>query len=194
MSGPTGRTEIRCCPRNVPTCRGHFPRQSPAVQYWVQKALGEVYYSQGDLERSTTAAEKAAEAASEAGEVPESANAYLQSSDLYEILGDWEDAAKNAEKALGIFKGIGNTNGQAIAATDLVEIYGDRNSSIRDLAKATEYYSTAKQLTPENKIADIDFYLRQTDRIFRRDNRQSSGYQNMRCRRNSCRMSGWLAY
>ena len=129
------------------------------LRYWVQKNLSETYYKQGELEKALIAAKRAARFASEAGDQQESANAYLRAAGLYEILGQWEDSETASNKALKIFEAINNKNGEAFADAELAEIYGDRNSSIRDFEKALVYNSAATQLNSGNSIFATELYL-----------------------------------
>ena len=143
------------------TCRDAEEVADPfsQIQYGVQKTLGDIYYQQGELEKALSAAEKAARLASDAGYQQESANAYLQAAGLYEVLGQWEDAATAVDKALTIFKSTHNKNGEAFADAELAEVYGDRNSSIKDYDKAMAYDSAATELDPDKFIFDEELYL-----------------------------------
>ena len=60
---------------------------------------------------------------------------------LYEILGQWEDAATAANKALEIFNSLKDTQGAVSSYAELASMYADRGSSFRDFDKAKEYYS-----------------------------------------------------
>jgi len=102
--------------------------------------------------------------ATAAGDKRTTAQAYIVVAGLCEILGQWEDAAATANKALEIFKSLNDTPGKISSYAELASIYGARDSSFRDFNKAMAYYSEATKLGGNLQSDLVEIYV-QTGRL-----------------------------
>jgi tetratricopeptide (TPR) repeat protein len=137
---------------------------TPITRYWIQRTLEQLYYQEGEFDKALTAAQKAEQFATEAGDQRQSANGYIVLAELGEILGQWEDAATSANRALEIFNSLKDTQGTVSSYAELASIYGDRASSFRDFDKAMAYYSEATKLGANLQFDLVEIYS-QTGRI-----------------------------
>ena len=106
----------------------------------------------------------AATLANQSGQHHNEASADLAVAGLYEILGQWEDAATTANKALELFKSLSDTPGKISSYAELADIYGDRESSFRDFDKAMDYYREATKLGANLQSELVEIYF-QTGRL-----------------------------
>jgi CHAT domain-containing protein/tetratricopeptide (TPR) repeat protein len=131
---------------------------TPVTRYWIQKTLEQLYYQEGEFDKALTSAQSAVQFATAAGDKRTIGQAYIVLAGLCEILGQWEDAATFANKAVEIFKVLKDTQGLISAYAELSSIYGDRTSSFQDFDKAKEYYSEATKLGANIQSDLIEIY------------------------------------
>jgi hypothetical protein len=166
----------------------------PLNRYWIQGTLSQIYYQQGEIESTVIAAQKAVQFVNQSGDLTQTAYAYMTLSTFYRILGRSEDAATAAEKSLELFQSLNNPQGTVTAYTALVNIYGDRASSVRDFDKAMKYYSEGIKIGPFRSQLDgelVEIYV-QTGRFAEAITTSESGYQScVRSRDTDCQ-AGWL--
>ncbi len=166
----------------------------PITRYWIQGTLSQIYYQQGEIESTIIAAQKAVQFVNQSGDLTQTAYAYMTLSTFYGILGRSEDAATAAEKSLELFQSLNNPQGTVTAYTALVNIFGDRASSVRDFDKAMKYYSEGIKIGPFRSQLDgelVEMYV-QTGRFAEAITTSETGYHScVRSRDTDCQ-AGWL--
>jgi CHAT domain-containing protein len=120
-----------------------------AAQYWVRRSLAEMYGSQGQYQKGLTVLQEAKQISDNANQILLSAWASLDVASGLEIVGSWQEALDQINLALPVLKQFKDTDDEYIAYTELSAIYGARESELKDLQKALEFYQRASQLVAE---------------------------------------------
>lgn len=129
------------------------------ARYWVRRFLAVVYAHEGEYQSGLTAAQEAKQISDTANQPLASAWAGLDLADGFEIIGSWQEALEQLNLAVPVFQQFKDTDNEYIADLSLMSIYGSRESELKDLPKALEFYQTAYQLitkTHPERIAALD--------------------------------------
>jgi CHAT domain-containing protein len=129
-----------------------FPR------FWTRWLLAMLYGNEGEYGKSITTLREAESISDEAHQPHDSALAALDLSEWLITIGNWEEALNTINRALPVFKTFKDTDNELSAYNTLTEIFGGRESELKDLDKALEYYGLARQLvgtSDPGKSADL---------------------------------------
>jgi CHAT domain-containing protein len=120
------------------------------VRYWVRRLLGSLYFNRGDYESGLRALREARSISDSAHDPISSAwAASALAAELIDI-GDWEEARDQANFALPIFREASDVGDEFNMYWQLTDIYGARESELKDFDKALEYYRLAYQMLGKN--------------------------------------------
>jgi len=117
-----------------------------SAQYWARRRLSEVYANQGQYEDSLRVLEEAKRVADTADQPLSSAWAALSLAADLEVVGGWQDALDQINSAIPVLQRFKDIDDEANAYIELSAIYGSRESEVKDLDKALEFYQKAYQL------------------------------------------------
>jgi len=117
----------------------------PLSQYYANLSLAEAYTARGQFENSLAILRETADLTKLAGDLEHCGYSHIQMAELDGLIGAWDDALGESEAALKIFEEIDNIPGQAASWAALTGIYSDRNSSLKNFAKAQECYAKARE-------------------------------------------------
>jgi CHAT domain-containing protein/tetratricopeptide (TPR) repeat protein len=121
----------------------------PAInKYFLDYWLGDFYRSQGQFEDALQVYKEAVDLTTKAGDLEHSAYSHLAIGSSEGDIGDWEEAVNEIETARRLFEQLNNKWGQALCWSELVRVYSDRESSLKDFDRAQECYRKAKDLDP----------------------------------------------
>jgi CHAT domain-containing protein/tetratricopeptide (TPR) repeat protein len=112
------------------------------VDYW----LGDFYGSQGQFEKALVVLQEAVNITNQAGDLEHCAYSHLAIAGLDELIGSWDDSLQESQAALTLFHQIGNAKGEAFTWAQLVSVYSDRESSLKNFDQAKECYRKAQTL------------------------------------------------
>ena len=119
----------------------------PAInKYFLDYWLGDFYRSQGQFEDALQVYKEAVDLTTQAGDLEHSAYSHLAIGSSEGDIGDWEEAVNEIETARRQFEQLNNKWGQALCWSELVRVYSDRESSLKDFDRAQECYRKAKDL------------------------------------------------
>lgn len=135
-----------------------FKSSATLASFWAKRTLGDLYRTQGDFDNSVVVLIDAATVAAHSGQTHNEAAARLAVASLYMILGQWDNAANAATRALDMYKVLTDKQGQASAYSELANIYGSRTSSLKDFARARDYYSEAAKLGADIQLDLVEMY------------------------------------
>lgn len=124
--------------------------ESWLARYRARRTLADIYGSQGQYQGSLNALHEARQICDAANQPLFSAWAALASAGYLEIVGDWQDALEQINSIIPVLQQFKDTDDEVVAYTELVAIYGSRESEIKDLNKALEYYQKSYQLVATN--------------------------------------------
>ncbi len=130
-------------------------------KYFVDYALGDFYRSQGQFENSLQVFKEALDLTSQAGDLQHSAYSHLAIASSEEFIGNWEDAVGEIETARSQFEQLNDKQGEAFCWSELVEVYSERESTLKDFDRAQECYRKAMELdsTTISSVALSEMYL-----------------------------------
>src|SRR5208282_6203112 len=140
-----------------------FVRSSVAVR------LGWFYSTLGKYEEAETAFREAVQITREAGDEPNLGFASIDLAFILGIKGDWEGAAESANQALSLGQRTKNGSIEFQAASQLMGIYSDRTSTLKDFDLALKYYADALALTHDSQAVSLmqldllEIYLQKKD-------------------------------
>ena len=127
-------------------------------RYWVRRLLAMLYSNRGDYDESLAALRQARSISDTANQPLNSAWAALMLAGDLTTLGSWEEALAEINFALPIVLQTKNGYDEFLAYSGLIDVYGARESDLKDLDKAVEYYKAASQLlTDPAQSASLDF-------------------------------------
>lgn len=128
-----------------------------------KRDLGWLYMEKGDFEKAVTEFDEERDLARAADDPSDEGYADVALSDTFQLIGSWEDALQAVQDGLQIFKQKGLVAGQASAEAQLMALYSDRTSPIKDFDKAISYYQDAERLGygPSLKLDVLEVYLQQ---------------------------------
>ncbi len=116
------------------------------VESSVQVRLGWFYFTIGRYEESVASFREATRVAEKAGDVPNLASASLNLGMVLATIGDWTGAVEAVNRALTLSQQTKNGATEYLADAELMGIYSDRTSNLKDFDKALKYYSDAVSL------------------------------------------------
>jgi CHAT domain-containing protein len=120
------------------------------ARYWTRRALAAGYENRGEFENALAILREARTISDSAHQQLNSAQASLALAEAFIDVGGWEDARDAINLSLPIFRQF-NDNDSAISAySDLMEIYGARESGLKDFDKALENYEAAYRMVKTN--------------------------------------------
>lgn len=127
-------------------------------RYWARRLMAMLYSNRGDYQQSLAALHEARSISDSANQVQNSAWAALMLAGDLTTLGAWDEALAEINFALPIVRENKNGYDEFLAYSGLIDIYGARESDLKDLDKAVEYYKVASQLlTNPSQSASLDF-------------------------------------
>jgi CHAT domain-containing protein/tetratricopeptide (TPR) repeat protein len=131
------------------------------TRYLIELNLGELYKQEGEFEKALTAFRECEEVTKEGQDLDHLAYSHLAVGGLDELFGYWEESVNKAQEALALFKKTRNREGESAAYAELVNIYGDRTSSVKNFEKALTYYKEAERLGygPRLQLDLLEVYL-----------------------------------
>lgn len=122
---------------------------SDKYTYIVEQSLGRFYRSHGQLENSVRVLKEAVDLATRFGDLQQCAYSHLEIAFSDQFVGNWEDAVSEIEMARRQFEQVNDRHGEAVSWSELVAVYSERESPLKDFEKAQECYAKAKELDPE---------------------------------------------
>lgn len=132
------------------------------AKYWVRRAMATIYGNQGQYQDEVNALREAKQISDDVNQPLNSAWAALVLAAGLETIGSWEEASEQINLAIPVLQQFKDTNDEAIAYTELMAIYGARESEVKDLDKALQFYDKAYQLvakTNPEQAAGLDLDL-----------------------------------
>ena len=133
-----------------------------APRYWVRRAMATIYTNQGRFQDAVNALREAKQISDDVNQPLASAWVALGLAANLETIGNWEEASQQINSALPVLQQFEDTDDEATAYVELMAIYGARESELKDLSKALEYYQLAYQLvvkTHPGRAAELDLDL-----------------------------------
>lgn len=115
--------------------------------YLAATSTGQLCEKMGDMQAALASYERAA-AAAQAKYPTQYGFALNSEARILEILGDWPAAEKTASHAKDIFSAQQYKTGIVLSLAELMSVYGDRGSDLKDLDKALNTYQRALQIDP----------------------------------------------
>jgi CHAT domain-containing protein len=126
-----------------------------AARYLVRRLLAEGYENRGGYESALAVLREARTISDSAHQLLNSASASLVLAEGLMDLGGWEEALDAINVSLPIFRQFKDTDSEISAYRDLMELYGARESELKDLDKALEYFELAHRLVDKNDPAQL---------------------------------------
>jgi len=123
-----------------------------AARYWVRRLLASLYSNRGEYESELAALREARAISDSANQPLPSAWAGLALAEGLTIVGGSEEALDIINSVLPIFRHFKYTDSEIEAYGELMAIYGGRESELKDLDKAIEYYNLAHQLVEKTDL------------------------------------------
>jgi CHAT domain-containing protein len=131
------------------------------AKYWVRRTIAIIYGNQGLYQDGVNALREAKQISDDANQPLTSAWAALILASALETIGDWEEASQQINYALPILERFNDTDDEFLAYTELMAIFGARESELKDLSKALGFYQKAYEViakrSPQRAAAlDLD--------------------------------------
>jgi len=105
------------------------------ARYWVRRLLGSLYANRGEYENGLTVVREARAISDSANQPLYSAWAASSLAIGFVTIGDWEEARAQIDFALPILKNFKDVDDEFAAYSQLMDIYGARESELKDLTK-----------------------------------------------------------
>jgi tetratricopeptide (TPR) repeat protein len=115
-------------------------------RYWVYRLIAELDFHRGDYQGGLVALRDAHGLSESANQPLNSAWVSLQISAALMALGEWQEALDSVNAALPVLQQFSDTDDEIAAYGELIDIYGERESDIKDFDKALQYYESARHL------------------------------------------------
>jgi len=109
-------------------------------------ALGYAYESAGQYSNALLAFTTARDKAAESKNVLSQAYSDLAISGICQLVGEWPSALQHATSALDEFKSLEDEKGELFAYSELLGVYTERSSDLKDFKKASSLYVEASSL------------------------------------------------
>jgi CHAT domain-containing protein len=120
------------------------------ARYWTRRALAAGYENRGEFEKALAILREARTISDSAHQQLNSAQASLALAEGSIDVGGWEDARDAINLSLPIFRQFNDKDSEISAYSDLMEIYGARESGLKDFDKALENYEAAYRMVRTN--------------------------------------------
>jgi CHAT domain-containing protein len=120
------------------------------ARYWTRRALAAGYENRGEFENALAILREAGTISDSAHQQLNSAQASLALAEAFIDVGGWEDARDAINLSLPIFRQFNDKDSEISAYSDLMEIYGARESGLKDFDKALENYEAAYRMVRAN--------------------------------------------
>jgi CHAT domain-containing protein len=117
-----------------------------SARYWVRRTLAVIYGNQGQYQDGVTVSREAKQISDDAHQPLSSAWASLDIGSGLETIGSWQEASEQINSAIPVLQQFKDTDDESIAYMELMAIYGARESDVKDLDKALQFYDKAYQL------------------------------------------------
>jgi len=121
-------------------------------RYWTHRLLADGYANRGDYQNAVIELREVRSISDVANQPLNSAWAALSLSSELSTLGQWEEALAEVNFALPIVRQFNDGEDEFQALNQLIDIYGARESELKDLDKAVEYYESASRLVQKADI------------------------------------------
>jgi len=135
-------------------------------QYWSRRALAQLYGIQGGYEDSVTCLREARDISELANQPLDSAWAALELSGYLRTIGMWQESLEQINSAIPVLQQFKDTYDEAVAYMELMGTYGARESEIKDLNKALDYYGMAYGILSKNhpeRVASLNLDIAEID-------------------------------
>jgi tetratricopeptide (TPR) repeat protein len=120
------------------------------ARYWTRRALAAGYENRGEFENALAILREARTISDSAHQQLNSAQASLALAEAFIDVGGWEDARDAINLSLPIFQQFNDKDSVISAYADLMDIYGARESGLKDFDKALENYEAAYRMARTN--------------------------------------------
>lgn len=135
---------------------------TPALtRLMVQRNMGYLYLQNGEIEKALAFFNQERNIAKDSNDQRNLGYAELSISEAFQLLGRWDDALEAANNGLRAFKEIQDASGQSLAKAALINIYGDRTSSVQNFDIALSLYKEQEQSGTEadSRLDILEVYL-----------------------------------
>jgi CHAT domain-containing protein len=116
------------------------------ARYWVRRTLAIIYGNRGEYQNGVIALNEAKQISDDANQPLPSAWAALDIAAGLETIGSWQEASEQINSAIPVLEQFKDVDDEATAYIELMAIYGARESELKDLGRAVEFYQRAYQL------------------------------------------------
>ena len=116
------------------------------ARYWVRRTLAIIYGNRGEYQDGVIALNEAKRISDDANQPLPSAWAALVMAAGLETIGSWQEASEQIDSAIPVLQQFKDVDDEATAYIELMAIYGARESELKDLGRAVEFYQRAYQL------------------------------------------------
>jgi CHAT domain-containing protein len=117
------------------------------ARYWTRRAVAAGYENRGDFENALAILREARAISDSAHQQLNSAQASLALAEAFMDVGGWEDARDAINLSLPVFRQFNDKDSEISAYADLMNVYGARESGLKDFDKALENYQAAYRMT-----------------------------------------------
>src|SRR5262249_25044863 len=107
-------------------------------RYWARRLLADGYANRGDYDQALAALREARSISDAANQPLNSAWVALAMSAKLTTVGEWEEALAEISFAFPIVRQYNREDDELLAYSGLIDIYGARESELKDLDKAVE--------------------------------------------------------
>ena len=114
-----------------------------SARYLVRRTVAAGYVNRGEFEKALTLLQEAIQISDSAHQQLNSAQARLALAEAFVDVGGWEQARDAVNVALPIFRQFKDTDSEITSYIELMDIYGARESDLKDFDKALENYEAA---------------------------------------------------
>ena len=120
------------------------------ARYWIRRTLAAAYENRGEFENALAVLREARTISDSVHQLLNSASAGLALAGILTDVGVWDDALDAINVSLPIFRQFKDTDSEISSYFSLMYIYGARESELKDLDKALEYYEAAYRMVRLN--------------------------------------------
>jgi CHAT domain-containing protein/Tfp pilus assembly protein PilF len=120
------------------------------ARYWTRRALAAGYENRGEFENALAILREARTISDSAHQQLNSAQASLALAEAFIEVGGWEDARNAINPSLPVFQQFNDKDDEISAYASLMDIYGARESGLKDFDKALENYGVAYRMAKTN--------------------------------------------
>jgi CHAT domain-containing protein/Tfp pilus assembly protein PilF len=114
-----------------------------SARYSIRRTLAAGYLNRGEFEEALAVLQEAITISDSAHQPLSSAQARLTLAEAFIDVGGWAESRDSVNAALPIFRQFHDTDSEITSYIELMDIYGARESDLKDLDKALENYEAA---------------------------------------------------